>query len=285
MRVPGTLTAIDFSFFNFYDAWPGDSGVTFFPFESHVLSLCQMLITPHIFSGLSLVAAQSTRRGGLSKAPFESLNLGLSVGDDPQQVLQNRALFCEALGIGPGQLALSKQVHGSEVLVARGPQQAEGFDAIITNTPGVFAAVSVADCTPVLICDPVNKACAAIHAGWRGTVAQITLKTLLKMKKEFGTHPADCLAFIGACISFDAFEVNADVAGHFAETEKHYDAASGKFHADLKGANRRQLLEAGLASHHIEVSPLCTVLNNDLFFSHRREKGLTGRMMAVIGMK
>lgn len=246
--------------------------------------LCfQMLITPHIFSGLPLAAAQSTRRGGVSKPPFGSLNLGLSVGDDPQHVLQNRALFCEALGISPGQLALSRQVHGSGVLVAREPQQAEGFDAIITGTPGVFAAVFIADCTPVLIFDPVNKACAAIHAGWRGTVDGITTKALGKMQEEFGTRPADCLAFIGACISFDAFEVNADVADHFAETEKRYNAPSGKFYVDLKGANRRQLLEGGLHKHNIEVSPYCTVLNNELFFSHRREKGTTGRMMAVIG--
>lgn len=231
------------------------------------------------------MAAQSTRRGGLSKPPFESLNLGLSVGDDPQLVMQNRALFCEALGIFPSQLALSRQVHGSEVLVAREPQQAEGFDAIITNTPGVFAAVSVADCTPVLICDPINKACAAIHAGWRGTVGQVTSRALRKMQEEFGTKPADCLAFIGACISCNAFEVNADVAGHFVDAEKRYDSSSGKFYVDLKGANRRQLLDSGLPEDHIEVSPYCTVLNNDRFFSHRKEKGHTGRMMAVIGIK
>lgn len=244
-----------------------------------------VFIKPRIFENFPLAAAQSTRQGGVSRAPYESLNLGLSVGDEPQQVLQNRALFCGALGISTGQLATSRQVHGSEVLIAREPLQAEGFDAIVTNTPGVVAAVSIADCTPVLIFDPVNRACAAIHAGWRGTVAGITAKTLHTMEEEFGSRPANCLAFIGACISFDAFEVNADVADHFEATEKRYDALKDKYHVDLKSANRRQLLEAGLPESQVETSPYCTVLNNELFFSHRQEKGLTGRMMAVIGMK
>lgn len=245
----------------------------------------QMLIEPQIFSGHPVVAAQSNRLDGVSKAPFDSLNLGLSVHDDEQDVSGNRALFCGALGISTSQLAMSRQIHGDRILRVSGPLQAEGYDALVTNTPGVVVSVFVADCTPVLLYDPVHKACAAVHAGWRGTAAGIVAKTMATLHNEFGTFAADCLAYIGACIGAEAFEVGADVAGHFADDEKRYDPLKGKFFVDLKAANRHQLLDAGLPAGNIEVSPYCTVLNNDLFFSHRLEKGITGRMMAVIGLQ
>ena len=244
-----------------------------------------MVITPSIFEQHQLIAAQSTRQGGLSAKPFDSLNLGLSVGDDPTTVHQNRNLLCQHLGIDAGQLAFSKQVHGSEILRAETPQQAEGYDAVVTATPGVFAVVSIADCTPVLIYDPVHGASAAIHAGWKGTVAGIVSKTLASMQTGYGTNAADCKAWIGACIGPDAFEVDADVADHFSETEKRFDPARKKFYVDLKAANKQQLLAMGLAPKHIEVSSYCTVRNNNLFFSHRASKGQTGRMWAIIGRR
>lgn len=241
------------------------------------------VITPSIFEPHRIVAAQSTRHGGLSAKPFDSLNLGLSVGDDPATVEQNRKLVCQHLGIDVGQLAFSRQVHGAEVLRADAPQQAEGYDAVVTATPGVFAVVSVADCTPVLIYDPVRGVSAAIHAGWKGTVARIVCKTLERMHSWYGTNPSDCVAWIGACIGPDAFEVDADVADHFPDTEKRFDPTKEKFYVDLKTANKHQLLAMGLPAQHIEVSSYCTIRNNDLFFSHRAGKGQTGRMWAIIG--
>jgi purine-nucleoside/S-methyl-5'-thioadenosine phosphorylase / adenosine deaminase len=244
-----------------------------------------MFIVPEIFRTRGLIALQSTRQGGVSKAPFKSLNLGLLATDREEAVRENRALLCKAIGISPGQLVLGRQVHGDRILTVHQPLQTDGYDAYITNKPGVFLAVFVADCTPVLIYDPVQKACAAIHAGWKGTVSRIVVKTLNRMHLEFGTKAADCLAFIGACISFEAFEVGADVADHFSRDEKRYGPDIHKFFVDLKAANRHQLLNAGLSAENIETSGYCTVRDNGLFFSHRKEKGTTGRMMAVIGIK
>lgn len=243
------------------------------------------MIIPRIFLNEPVIAAQSTREGGVSAKPFKSLNLGLSVQDEEQNVLKNRELFFGALRIPLEQLAKSHQVHGTDVLVVDQPGSNEKYDAQITNKPDVFLVASIADCTPVLIYDPVHKAVAAIHAGWRGTVGGIVTKTLAKMNEEYGTLGSDCKAFIGACISYKNFEVGEDVAQHFDASLKRFDTEKEKWFVDLKAANKAQLLAAGLKPENIEVSEYCTVENNDLFFSHRKERGKTGRMMVVIGLR
>ncbi|MBS1635943.1 MAG: peptidoglycan editing factor PgeF [Bacteroidetes bacterium] len=242
-----------------------------------------MVIIPSVFKSFDLLAAQSTRQGGFSRAPFDSLNLSLSVGDEEPVVQRNRETLCQYLGISVSQLALSRQVHGNQVLQTSEPLQTEGYDAIITATPGVYACVSVADCTPVLVYDPVQGVSAAIHAGWKGTVAYIVRKTLEAMQQGYGSNPADCVAWIGACISKESFEVGDDVAAYFEDAEKRYEPGIRKYFVDLKEANRRQLLEAGLKAENIGVSPYCTVKDNDRFFSYRAGKGQTGRMWAIIG--
>lgn len=245
-----------------------------------------LFITPHIFQpDPQVLAAQSTRHGGVSPAPFHSLNLGKSTADQPENVAENRRRFCAALGIETGQLAWSKQVHGTEIRHVTAPGGAEGFDALICATPGVALAVSVADCTPILIYDTQNQAVAAVHAGWRGTAAGIVRQTLERMQQAFGTSGAHCRAFIGACIDECSFEVGDEVAEAFDPAFKRWDAGRQKFFVDLKNANAAQLLEAGVPAAHVEISTFSTVLHNDDFFSHRLEKGTTGRMMAVIGMR
>ena len=203
---------------------------------------------------------------------------------DIQVVASSLAAIQGALHIPLERLAKSHQVHGTDVLVVEKPGSSEKYDAQITNKPDVFLVASIADCTPVLIYDPVHKAVAAVHAGWRGTVGGIVSKTLAKMHEAYGTLGSDCKAFIGACISYKNFEVGDDVAQHFDAALKRFDPGKQKWFVDLKAANKAQLLAAGLKPEHIEVSDYCTVENNDLFFSHRKEKGRTGRMMAVIGM-
>ena len=152
-----------------------------------------MFYQPTIFDSFPLlVAAESTRHGGVSPAPYQSLNLGKYTDDDPAHVLENRRRFCAGLGVRPDQLALSKQVHGDQILRVSAPGLVEGFDALVTDQPGVLLAVSVADCTPILVFDPKNKAVAAIHAGWRGTAAGIVTKTLHYMAAQFGSVGADC---------------------------------------------------------------------------------------------
>ena len=244
-----------------------------------------MAIKPGIFSAFpELVAAQSTRHGGRSLAPYHSLNLGKSTDDDPAHVAENRRLFCAELGFEPTQMAWSKQVHGDQIRLAFSAAGSEGFDALVTNVPGILLAVSVADCTPILVYDARQKAIAAIHAGWRGTVAGIVAKTLAFMAEHFGTRGEDCYGYVGTCIDECSFEVGDEVAGAFAEPFKRFDAARGKFFVDLKKANAAQLLDFGVPAGQIEISPYCTVQHHADFFSHRKDAGVTGRGMGVIGM-
>ena len=240
---------------------------------------------PEIFKNIpQLIAAESTRHGGVSLAPYQSLNLGKNTTDKPEHVAENRRRFCVSLGFKTSQLAYSKQVHGAEIHIATEPGGVEGFDALITQQRGVVVAVSVADCTPVLVYDAKNQAVAAIHAGWRGAAAGIVGKTLDAMARQFGTKSADCLAYVGTCIDECSFEVGEEVAAAFDEAFKHFDGERGKFFVDLKKVCAAQLQSFGLAVGQIEISPYSTVLHNADFFSHRKEAGMTGRMIAIVGV-
>lgn len=243
-----------------------------------------MIIQPKIFDSSKVIAAQSTRLGGVSAEPFDSMNLGLSVNDDEQNVWKNRELFFGKLGIDLKQVSRCHQVHGNAVLVVTAPVTNEKYDAQITNKPNVFLAASIADCTPILIHDEKNNAVAAIHAGWRGTVGKIVSNALQLMKENYGTEGIDCKAFIGACISYENFEVGDEVAENFDSSLKRFDEQKQKWFVNLKIANQKQLLAFGVLENNIEISDYCTVENNNTFFSHRKEKGVTGRMMAVIGI-
>ncbi|KAA0989652.1 peptidoglycan editing factor PgeF [Dyadobacter aurulentus] len=238
---------------------------------------------PAIFTRFDhLIAAESTRHGGISPAPFASLNLGGSQ-DSRENILANNHIFFSALGVPFPQVAKSHQVHGREIIDVKTPGRFEGFDALITGIPGIQLAVTVADCTPILIFDPVKNASAAIHAGWRGTVSQIASRTMAEMQNAFGTDPKSCLAYIGTCIDKCSFEVGEDVAQHFEAGTKRWDAEKEKYFVDLKKANREQLAAAGLLPKNIETSPYSTVLNNEDYFSYRFENGMTGRLLATIG--
>ncbi|WP_221394095.1 peptidoglycan editing factor PgeF [Dyadobacter sp. NIV53] len=241
--------------------------------------------SPKIFSQFKyLVAAESTRHGGVSTHPYLSLNLGGATNDAPENVEENNLRFFSALNIPLAQVAKSHQVHSSEILNVQNPGRYEGYDALITNKPNIQLAVTIADCTPVLIYDPVSHAVAAIHAGWKGTMLNIVLKTVQTMQKEFGSDPKAFVAYVGTCIDECSFEVGEEVAINFDSEYKRWDAEKGKFFIDLKLANKNQLLHAGLNAENIEISACSTVLNNNDYFSYRLEKGLTGRMLATIGM-
>jgi YfiH family protein len=240
------------------------------------------VVRPTIFQTIpGLVAGVSTRHGGLSKAPYTSLNLGVHTDDDPAIIEQNLALFCADLGISTTDLARSYQVHGEKIWVTGRAGYQSGFDAMVSVQPGVFAGVGIADCTPILLADPITRVCAAIHAGWKGTAAQIVHKTAKRMIENRGSNPADILAYIGPCISFAHFEVGDEVAEQFDEAFK--TRKETKWQVDLKAANKAQLESLGI--QQIEVDPACTVENNADFFSHRTEKGMTGRMLALIGFQ
>lgn len=237
------------------------------------------VIRPDIFSHIpQLVAGISTRHGGVSSQAYQSLNLGVHTDDDPAAISSNLKLFCADLGISPDALARSYQVHGSEIWTSVSSGYESGYDAIIAPEPGIFPGVGVADCCPILLADPVRQTTAAIHAGWKGTVSQIVHKTASSMIKG-GSNPANILAYIGPCISLEHFEVGDEVAEKFEFKEKR----GARWHVDLKATNAAQLQALGISQ--IEISDYCTVANNDLFFSHRKEQGITGRMLAVIGFQ
>ncbi len=247
-----------------------------------------MYIIPKIFQQFpELIAVESNRKGGVSKAPFSSLNLGLHTDDKPENILENRKIFFENLGIKMSRVTQSEQVHKDKILKVTRSKVYEGYDALITENSNTFLTVTVADCTPILIYDAKNQAVAAVHAGWKGTVLDITAKTIQRMREEFKTNPKDCYVYVGTCIDENSFEVGEDVAAMFTYDLKRLDKSGRKpkFYVDLKKANVTQLLKCGVPENQIEVSPFSTVLDNDAYFSHRKEKGKTGRMIAMIGVK
>lgn len=241
---------------------------------------------PTIFTNFpGLIVAESTRHGGISPVPFASLNLGFNTEDAAENVTENRRRFFDAIGASPDRFASSHQVHGTEVLHTTEPGRFEGYDALITNQPGLLVGVSVADCVPILVYDGGNKAVAAVHAGWRGTLGGIVAETLSRMQQQFGTQPSQCYAYVGTCIDAISFEVGPEVAEQFAPDFKRMDAGTGKGYVDLKAANVKNLTDFGIPPAQIGLSPFSTVLDNDDYFSYRAERGQTGRMLAVIGVR
>jgi hypothetical protein len=246
-----------------------------------------------------ILHAFSTRHGGVSRPPFGTLNLGQRVGDDPAAVEENRRRFFGAFDIGLGQVIRGRQVHGNGVLRVDTPlterpgfphclaEERADYDALITDIPGLALAVSTADCLPILIHDPVHRAVAAVHAGWRGTAKRIASQAVGAMRDAYGTNPADCRAAIGPGIRRCCFEVDAAVTEKIAAAlpnwESHVTAnRPGHWLLNLAGVNRSLMVVAGLLPDRIEDVGLCTSCRSDLFFSHRAEKGRTGRMMNFI---
>ena len=182
-------------------------------------------------------------------------------------------------------LAMLKQVHSANILRVHRPAFPAGEgDALITNTPGLLVGIRTADCVPILLADPAQRAVAAIHAGWRGAAEQIVTKTVERLTAEFGSRPADIVAAIGPAIGRCCYEVGPEVAGRFKRWFHELDSYA-KVQLDLVEANRLQLLSAGLPEAHISTVGLCTCCSNGLFHSYRRDGARAGRMVSAIGMK
>lgn len=239
-----------------------------------------------------LVHGMFTRLGGRSQSPWQSLNTGHTVGDDPAAVETNHRAICEALGVEEEQLVSPHQVHGRSV-VPVGPadcgQVIDCADALITDVPGVVLMLRFADCVPVWLYDPRARAAGLAHAGWRGTVAGVATAAVGAMRDSFGCQPCDLIAGIGPSIGPCCYEVGPDVAGAveraFAGKPEAYLEPRGpdKWQLDLWAAIRQQLHEAGVAQ--IEVARLCTACHTEEWFSHRAEHGRTGRMGALIALQ
>lgn len=237
------------------------------------------LIRPIVFPP-GITAAFSTRIGGVSPSPL-GMNLSFMVGDDPVNVRKNREMFFGSLGIPPGQVAIPGQVHGTTVRRVDGPGDYPESDALISSERGLFLCISVADCVPILLFDPLHNAVGAVHAGWRGTASAIVVAAVEAMHAEFGTLPAGLIASIGPSASGCCYKVGADVASRFLPLFVREER--GESYVDLKGVNRGQLLNAGLRPGNVELSTYCTISDSLLFHSYRRDGATSGRMMGVIG--
>ena len=292
----------------------------------------QILESPALARLAWLVHGFSTRPGGASELPAPGrgskskpkrvLNLGFTDWDTRARVTENRARFFRAIGGEKMRVVALRQIHsdiahrvGAQAVTAANAKDALQGDALMTGDPGVLLVVQTADCVPVLFADTRNRAVAAIHSGWRGTLARIAVKTLGRMKMEFGTEPEDVIAAIGPAIGRCCYEVGSEVARDFdaqfrdarAWFDGPFDAlASGesdpnwlpwltmkppghappplRVHLDLTAANHALLTDAGVPSSQISVAGLCTACRPDLLFSYRREK-TTGRLIAAIGIK
>ena len=236
----------------------------------------------------------STRAGGVSPMPQDALNLAGFNEDAAANIHENRRRFLK-LFAGDWTLTGCWQVHGANVRVVRDASDIrsdeERCDGLATNVPRVLLGIKTADCVPVLLADARTGACAAVHAGWRGTVESIVMRALEKMKEEYGTRGADVRAVIGPAALGCCYEVGAEVIEAFKERFTDADSLltptrEGHARIDLHLANFNQLVASGVAAERIHRAPLCTMCRNDLFFSYRREKwlhGRVGRLMAVVG--
>jgi YfiH family protein len=232
-----------------------------------------------------------TRRGGVSPAPWDSLNVGATVGDEQVRVLENRARSFATLGRQMGSLFDVWQVHSADAVFAEAPRPPEQdhykADIILTDKPDVTLYMRFADCVPILLHDPQKGVVGIAHAGWLGTVRQAAAAAVHAMRERYGSKPGDIQAAIGPSIGVDHYEVGADVLARVQEafranTSGLVEMHGGRTHLDLWAANRLQLEGAGVTE--IEVAGICTACHLDDWYSHRAEKGKTGRFGALISL-
>jgi purine-nucleoside/S-methyl-5'-thioadenosine phosphorylase / adenosine deaminase len=246
-------------------------------------------------------AAVTARSGGVSSGPYESLNLSLSVGDDPGRVLENRRRLATAFGADLGDFVFARQVHGASVRVVTDANRGsgafslddaiEGADALVTTSPRVVLAILTADCVPIVLHDPVAGVLACVHAGWRGTVAGVTAAALAAMQR-LGARPADVTAGIGPAIGADRYQVGPDVheavtrtfGPAAAEFSRPDPSAPDRWLLDLWAANRHALRQAGVPGPRIHTTDIPTGPVPGHFFSDRTARPC-GRLALVARLR
>jgi len=238
-----------------------------------------------------LVHGFTTRKGGVSKGEYESLSMSPYRGDDVRCVRENERILCESLGLDVKKLSVTKQEHTdnieivdkSNIGVGVAFEWGKGVDGCITREKNVPLLCYSADCVPVLMYASDIEAVAAVHAGWRGSAAEISAKTVKKLM-DMGAHAENIYVAVGPCIGECCYEVSYDVASQFCA--KYYtDKGNGKYMLALDRVNKGQLEKCGIPEKNIQLSGICTKCNNHLFFSHRGQNGKSGTLGGIICMK
>lgn len=242
----------------------------------------------------------STRYGGVSSEHLSSMNLGSGKGDTEENVIKNFEIIAEAMGVSAKNIVRSQQTHTTNVRIVTKDDCGKGIyfplgytdvDGMITNEPDVVLATSFADCVPLYIVDPKNKAIGLSHSGWRGTVGKIGKVTIELMTKTYGTNPKDVVACIGPSICQSCYEISEDVANEFknAFSDNICDIlmhkGNGKYDLDLWKCNRLVFLEAGVSPENIHTTDICTCCNPDVLFTHRGHNGKRGNLSAFLSIK
>ncbi|MBQ7848099.1 MAG: peptidoglycan editing factor PgeF [Clostridia bacterium] len=266
------------------------------PFRTHEKQGL-MWLTSESLSLPGVVHGFSTRTGGVSAPPWDSLDLGIGRGDEAACVQENYRRFCAAIGADAQRVVCSRQVHEDNVRLVtaddagKGPwreRDYESVDAMICNTPGLALTVFSADCGIILLYDPVHHAIGAVHAGWRGAAMGLPRKTVEEMRRHFGTDPADLRCAIGAAIGQCCFETDDDVPAALrdamgAGAEGYMIRRGSKWHVDLKGLNAHWLRSIGV--QHIDVCSHCTACMPELYWSHRKMGNARGVQAAMIALQ
>lgn len=231
-----------------------------------------------------LVQGFSTRIGGISRPPFDSLNLGLSTQDDRQAVVVNRQLFFKALNVPAERMVFPQQVHSDTIRIVTKPCIVAKCDALITNQPNLFLSIQTADCFPVFFFDPQEQVVAIVHSGWAGTAKNIVGETIRKLKETFEIQPQNLHIAIGPGVQKSCYQVD-DVVIPYFDSDFYEEDGTGHYLLDLQGAIRQQILNEGVPNEQIDADPDCTHCRSDLYYSYRRDGQQSGRMMGIIGMR
>ncbi|NMO94766.1 peptidoglycan editing factor PgeF [Paenibacillus lemnae] len=254
-----------------------------------------------------LTAGFTGRDGGISTSPYHSLNLAFHVGDSAEAVICNRRLLADSLGFCLEDWTCGEQVHSSHIGVINEAWRGAGStsretafqdtDGLLSNVPGVLLTSFYADCVPLYFWDPVHEAVGLAHAGWKGTVASIAEKMIGRMSELYGSRPGEIRCAIGPSIGMCCYEVDDKVMNPVQDLDLpapgnnmspdmlFYDKGNGKYMLNLKEINRHIMIKAGILADHIECTSWCTSCRNDLFFSYRKDGGVTGRMASWIGLR
>lgn len=241
-----------------------------------------LLLFPNLAGYKNITHFITTREGGVSPEPYNTLNLAFHTGDQPRNVLKNRLILARALGIAPEDIVNGEQVHGANVaIVSEKGLTPAATDGMVTNKPGICLLVLVADCVPLIFYDPRNRAIGVAHAGWKGTVAGISQKIVQTLCREFNSKPEQLLVAIGPSIGPCCYEVQGDVVKivrqALPDSQQLLSQHQNRWYLDLVKANEIQLLNAGVKQKNIQTANLCTRCHSKTFYSARASKGPTGR--------